>query len=522
MIKRFVIKLKPYILSLIDKIEQIEKNIDVKQRKKISERQKITLPDYLLVIIFIVVIVLFVEIKNLFIGSVRSVEIITQLLSLAIITYFVFLTIFKYLLQKLKNLLGIKFEEYKNSLVLFFTLSLLHIVVIAIYKFNNLSFYLLPIVGFVILVYLLSDTFWAILFSTFNAIIGCYLYTELFSELSIFIFYYILLSLYTIFLCEKIFSRQDLLFVILKSTIASFLIAVSVNLLMFYEIGSMFNLNFNFNFFSKYQKLNIFGFFVNSIFSNALSLVLVSVLLTPLELIYQKTTNIRLAELSNLNHPLLKRLMTEAPGTYHHSVMVSSLAERVAIALSVNPLLCKVAGLFHDIGKIIHPEYFIENQFAIKNPHSELSPSLSSLVIINHVKEGVKLAHEYKLDKAIIDIIEQHHGNSVIYGIYDKTLEFNFFDKEMLRYPGPKPQTKEAAIIMICDSCEAACRSITELDAQKIKQTVEGVINTKFVDGQFDEVPFTLRDLYIISDVLTKTLISLYHLRTSPSNGSKT
>jgi len=179
------------------------------------------------------------------------------LLSLAVVIYFIFLTIFKYLLQKLKNLFNTKFEEYKNSLVLFFTLSLLQVVVIVFFKFNNLTFYLLPITGFVILACLLLDIWWAILFSVFNAVIGGYLFTENLSELSIFSFYYVLVSLYIISLSEKIFSRQDLFFVILKSIISCFLIAVCVNLLMYYEIDIMFNLNIGLNVFSKEQKLNI-------------------------------------------------------------------------------------------------------------------------------------------------------------------------------------------------------------------------------------------------------------------------
>jgi len=513
MIKKIIVKLKPWMLSLVDKIEQIEKKVELRQIKKVSEKQKILLPDWVLFVIFIIIFISFVWIKSLIIGKVKSIEVLCWLLSVTTIIYFVFSSVFRYLLQKLKSLLNTKFDEYKNLLVLFFTLTLLHIAVVIFYKFNHSTFYLLPITGFVILAGLLLDIWWAVLFSVFNAIVGSYLFTEVPTEMVVYMFYYLLSSLYVISLVEKIFSRQDLLPVITRSTIASLLIAVSVNILISYETDTMFKLNLTFDVFNKYQKLNIFGFLINSIFSNVLSLAIVSVLLTPFELIYQKTTNIKLVELSSLNHPLLKQLMAEAPGTYHHSVMVSSLAEHVAVALSVNPLLCKVGGLFHDIGKIVHPEYFIENQFAKKNPHSELNPSLSSLVIINHVKEGVKLAKQYKLDKVIIDIIEQHHGNSLIYGLYDKTLELGFIDKEMLRYPGPKPQTKEAAIIMICDSCEASCRSITELDAQKIKQTVERVINAKFVDGQFDEVPLTLRELYIISDILTQTLISFYHAR---------
>jgi len=522
MIKKIIIKLKPWILSIVDRIEQIEKKKELKQIKKVAEKQKILFPDWVLFVVFIVIFISFVWIKSLIVGKIKIVEILCSLLSIIIVIYFVFSTVFTYLLRKLKSLLNIKFEEYKNSVVLFFTLSLLHIAVIEFYKFNNLTFYLLPITGFVLLAGLLLDIWWAVLFSIFNAVVGSYLFTEIPSEMVTYMFYYLISSLYVVSLVEKIFSRQDLLPVIAKSAVASFLIAVSVNILMFYKTDTLFKFYLTFDVFSLYQKLNIFGFLINSVLSNLLSLALVSVLLTPFELIYQKTTNIRLVELSSLNHPLLKRLMAEAPGTYHHSVMVASLAEQVSVALSVNPLLCKVGGLFHDIGKIVHPEYFIENQFAIKNPHSELNPSLSSLIIINHVKEGVKLAQQFKLDKVIIDIIEQHHGNSIIYGLYDKTLEFDSFDKEMLRYPGPKPQTKEAAIIMICDCCEAACRSIEELDAQKIKQTVERVINAKFVEGQFDEVPFTLRELYIISDILTQTLISFYHARKISANGEHT
>jgi putative nucleotidyltransferase with HDIG domain len=247
--------------------------------------------------------------------------------------------------------------------------------------------------------------------------------------------------------------------------------------------------------------------------------LLVIIFLNPIETIYNRTTNIKLVELANFNHPLLKQLVTETPGTYHHSIIISSLAEQAATELHANSLLCKVAAYYHDIGKLSNPEYFIENQISNKNPHKELNPSLSGLVIINHVKEGVALAHKYHLDKAIIDIIQQHHGDSLIHGFYEKTLQLGIDGLgENMRYPGPKPQTKEAVIVMIADSCEAACRSIFEPDVPKIKETVERVINTKFVEGQFDDSPVTLRDLYKIANIMTHMLTSFYHLRTTQSN----
>ncbi len=183
-----------------------------------------------------------------------------------------------------------------------------------------------------------------------------------------------------------------------------------------------------------------------------------------LESFFSKITKIKLLELADFNQPLLKRLMVEAPGTYHHSLMMASIAEQAAEAIGANPLLARVGAYYHDVGKLSHPEYFIENQKPGEDPHAQLTPAMSGLIVSSHVKEGVALAREVNLDKAIIDCIEQHHGTSMMHFFYHKALEESPDTKaENFRYPGPKPKSKETAILMIADASEAASRPLKPL-----------------------------------------------------------
>ncbi|WP_372518939.1 HD family phosphohydrolase [Candidatus Ruminimicrobiellum ovillum] len=246
----------------------------------------------------------------------------------------------------------------------------------------------------------------------------------------------------------------------------------------------------------------------------ALSVLMILALLPIFESLFSRTTNIKLIELSDFNSPLLKRLMEEAPGTYHHSLMTASIAGNAAEAIGENALLARVCAYYHDIGKLKNPEYFIENQNGAKNPHDEISPSMSGLVLVSHVKDGVALAKQYKIDKIIVDAINQHHGTSLIQYFYYKALEKDSSVNEQdFRYPGQKPTTKIAAILMISDSVEAISRTLKETSAGKLKEMVEKVINNKFADGQFSDCPITLKDLFEISESVTNTLCSIYHAR---------
>ena len=250
------------------------------------------------------------------------------------------------------------------------------------------------------------------------------------------------------------------------------------------------------------------------VLSGVLSVVLVLGVLPYLETFFSRTTNIKLIELAEFNQPILKRLMLEAPGTYHHSLLMASLAEPAAEAIGANALFARVGAYYHDIGKLTPPEYVIENQQVLENPHDPLKPTMSSLVVTSHVKDGVALAQAHKLDRVIIDLIEQHHGTSLIHYFYHRALEHNTAIKqESFRYPGPKPRTKVGAIIMLADAVEAASRSVEDPSAARMKDTVEQVINNKFTDGQFSECPITMRDLSTIADSMINTLSGIYHAR---------
>ena len=234
------------------------------------------------------------------------------------------------------------------------------------------------------------------------------------------------------------------------------------------------------------------------------------------EAIFGELTNFTLLELSDSSHPLLKRMVIEAPGSYHHSLIVSNLAEAGADAIGANSLLTRVGAYYHDIGKMVKPEYFTENQLAMGNKHDDLEPSMSRLVILNHVKEGVELAKKHKLNQKIIDFIPEHHGTSLIYYFYQRALEEG--DEEQIgeenyRYPGPKPQSKETAIVLLADSSEGATRSLDEHTHQKISDVVRKVINNKFIDGQLDECNLTLREIDTIANAFVRVLSAMYHNR---------
>ena len=235
------------------------------------------------------------------------------------------------------------------------------------------------------------------------------------------------------------------------------------------------------------------------------------------EYMFDAVSNFTLLELSDFNQPLLKRMVMEAPGTYHHSLVVSNLAETAANAIGADALLTRVGAYYHDIGKMTKPEYFTENQMMGANKHDNIEPSMSRLVLLNHVKEGIDLAKKYKLNQVIIDFIPQHHGTSLMHFFYQRAVESaeqgGAIDENDYRYPGPKPQTRETAITLMADSVEGATRALDDPTPQNVEETVKKVINNKFIDGQLDECPLTLKEIEKISQTFIRILSAMYHTR---------
>jgi putative nucleotidyltransferase with HDIG domain len=252
--------------------------------------------------------------------------------------------------------------------------------------------------------------------------------------------------------------------------------------------------------------------------SGVLAAMVASILLPLFEWLFEITTNIKLLELSNLNLPLLKQLAERAPGTYHHSIMVGLLAEAGAETIGADALFARVACYYHDIGKSVRPSYFIENQTFRENRHDRLSPKMSSIVLANHVKQGVELARKHKLPPRIIAIIPQHHGTGLMkYFYYKARKAASDSDSKALeqefRYPGPKPQTKEAGIIMIADSVEAAARTVEEATPTKLSNMIDTIITRIRDDGQLDECDITLRELKMVAESFVKALMGIHHHR---------
>ena len=255
--------------------------------------------------------------------------------------------------------------------------------------------------------------------------------------------------------------------------------------------------------------LAVFGAFISGILAMGL--------LPFLESSFSLVTNMKLLELSNPNNPLLKRLLMEAPGTYHHSVMVANLAEVAAEEVGANPMLVRVGAYYHDVGKIKRPFFFGENQLGGTNPHDKISPTLSTTIIISHVKDGLELAKEYDIPKVVSDMIVQHHGTTLVkyfyYTLNNSSENPDEIREEDFRYPGPKPQSKEAAIIMMADSVEAAVRSIQEPTLEKIEDMVNNIVKDKMNSNQLNECDLTFRELEVIKACFLRVLKGIYHHR---------
>jgi hypothetical protein len=252
-------------------------------------------------------------------------------------------------------------------------------------------------------------------------------------------------------------------------------------------------------------------------FLNALVGAVIAVGILPVfESLLGFTTDLTLLELSNLNHPLLRRLTLEAPGTYHHSIVIGNLAEAAAEAIGANALLAQVGSYFHDIGKMEKPEYFVENQRHIKSKHDKLPPSMSALILESHVKRGHDLALRYDLPDAVIDFIDQHHGTTTMSFFFHKAqlqTHAEPVNEEEFRYPGPKPQSRETAIVMLADSVEAVSRTLEDPKPGRLRTAIKKIIESKFTAGQLEECELTLKDLHLIEESFLKILLGVFHSR---------
>jgi len=295
---------------------------------------------------------------------------------------------------------------------------------------------------------------------------------------------------------KKFYQRYDLALSGLLIGITNMISIISIGFIVSSEI-------------KKVLILSIFGF-LNGI----ISIIFAIGTLPFWETTFGILTPIKLLELSNPNQPLLKRLLLDAPGTYHHSILVANLAEAAAEDIGANGLLARVGAYYHDVGKLKRPYFFKENQFTQENPHDKIVPNLSVLIITSHVKDGVEIAEKYKLPRQVIDIINEHHGTTLVTYFYQKAIQCTDNCKEeYYRYPGPKPSTKEAAIVMLADSVEAAVRSLSEPTEKNIENMVRKIIRDRLDDGQLDNCDLTLKDLEKIANSFMRILNGMFHDR---------
>ncbi len=313
--------------------------------------------------------------------------------------------------------------------------------------------------------------------------------------------YYFLGGLFYTFFIKRSQSRSEML--------ATIFPLLGANLLTFAGVGLI-----------HYHSLAALGEGLAAAALNAaLSLLTVFGFSPIVEMLFGYTSRFRLMELMNLEQPLLQELMVNAPGTYHHALVVSNMVEAAARAIGANALLAKVAALYHDIGKLKNPNYFIENQFGGANKHDKLTPSMSALILTSHVKKGSELAREHKLGPELSDLIQQHHGTTLISFFYNKAQEQaeakgdGEIREEDYRYPGPKPQTKEAGLILLADVIEASSRTLIDPTPSRIKGHIQKHIRTIFNEGQLDESELTLKDLHLVSDAFQRILTGIFHQR---------
>lgn len=322
-------------------------------------------------------------------------------------------------------------------------------------------------------------------------------------NINLFLFYF-LGGMLTTWLVTKAQSRQDVVWSIIPLIVGQVVVWFASTML-----GQTPG---------AYMPLQLASVIANSV----VSLLTLFALSPVLELTFGYTTRFRLMELMSLEQPLMQEVMMTMPGTYHHSLVVANMVEAGAKAIGANSLLCKVAALYHDAGKLSHPEYFIENQYGGRNKHDKLAPSMSALILTAHVKKGTELGEAHNLGQEIIDIIRQHHGTRLIRFFYQKALDAGENPRESdYCYPGPRPQTKEAAILMLADSVEASSRTLTDPTPARIKSHIDNIIKGIFSEGQLDESELTFKDLHKLSENFLRILTGIFHQRIAYPDATK-
>jgi hypothetical protein len=253
------------------------------------------------------------------------------------------------------------------------------------------------------------------------------------------------------------------------------------------------------------------------VINSILSPILAYGLLIFYEKVFGVATDLVFLELTDFNNPLLRELSSKAPGTFHHSIIMGNLSEQAAKEIGANQILARVGCYYHDIGKVVSPEYFVENQLESKNKHEQLNPSLSAKMIIAHVKNGIKLAEKYRMPREIINFIPMHHGNTLVSYFFEKARTEEGTEESIhdyiYRYPGPKPKSKETGIVMLADAVEAATRAIEDPTPAKLETQIDEIIKSRFIEGELDDCDLTLKDLIKIKHSFLKTLVGIHHHR---------
>ncbi|WP_010240211.1 HD family phosphohydrolase [Clostridium arbusti] len=380
-----------------------------------------------------------------------------------------------------------------SKLILIFSLNIVSLILAR--SIDIISPFLIPLACVPMLLTLLIDD----KVSLFISILNCILISGVVEFNSQITLIAITSALLPAIVLKKMQMRNDILY-------SSLYVAV-INAIITFSVGFLLSNN-------VIDVLKVTGF---SFLGACISAIFTVGFLPFLESTFDIVTTVKLLELSNPNQPLLKRLLMEAPGTYHHSILVANIAEVAAEDVGGNPVLARVCAYYHDIGKIIRPYFFKENQIGNDNPHDKISPNLSALVIISHVKDGLELAKEYKVPKTIQDTIAQHHGTTLVKYFYitmkNSSENPEEINEENFKYPGPIPSTKENAIIMLADSVEASVRSIANPTKGKIEEMVNNIIKARLNEGQLDNCDLTLKDLNNIRKSFLKTLNGIYHHR---------
>lgn len=404
--------------------------------------------------------------------------------ALIIITFLVIVFMFIYKFKK---------KIYEDNSKLFLISIIICLTAAFSSTVNIISSYLLPMSFLVILMLLIFDTFMGFAVSIpFALVIG--IITNFSFEIVI---SYIISCALSVLIMHRSSQRNNLVF--------SGLFVGLINALIIFCIGLINNINVINNLTNS--SYLIAGGFISSILAIGI--------LPAFEQLFNINTPIKLLELSNPNHQLLKKMLFEAPGTYHHSILVGNLAESAAGDIGANSLLARAGSYYHDVGKIKRPYFFKENQITNDNPHDKITPKLSTLIITSHVKDGVELAEKYKLPNDIKKIIEEHHGTTLVRYFYIMAMNDGNekVEESSFRYEGPKPSSKESGIVLLADSVEAAVRSLGSPTVSDIEKMVEKIIKEKIDDGQLDNSTLTLKDLESIKKSFVKVLIGIFHNR---------